>query len=146
MAVSMFKDINWADDEYLSADKLNAMVANTRYLFERAPKMYYNSYAVKKDTGIKIACGAYTIAPGKAHLFRRTIYFGSFFTTGCKPVIVNGITSPSNRRMIPSMYGIQGEGYVPDHRGFVACVNTSTTEKAHYLNKQIYFNWIAVGY
>lgn len=146
MAVSTFKDVNWGNNEYLSADKLNTMVANTRYLFERAPKMYYNSYAVKKDTGVKIACGAYTIAPGKGHLFRRTIYFGSFFTTGSKPVIVTGITSPSNRRMIPSMYGIQGEGYVPDHRGFVACVNTSTTEKAHYLKKQIYFNWIAMGY
>jgi hypothetical protein len=146
LAVSSFKDVNWGPNEYLATDKLNTMVSNTRYLFERAPKLYYNSYSIKKNTGIKIACGTATIAPGKVNLYRKTINFGSFFTVGSKPVIVTGVTSPYNRRMITSIYGIQGEGYVPDHRGFVACANTSTTEKSHYLKKQIYFNWIAMGY
>jgi hypothetical protein len=146
MAVTSFKDVTWGANEYLSTDKLNTMVSNTRYLFERAPKLYYNSYGVKKDTGIKIACGTATIAPGKGHSYRKTILFGSFFTAGSKPVIVTSVTSPFNRRMILSHYGIQGTGYVPDHRGFIVWANTATTEKAHYLAKQIYVNWIAMGY
>lgn len=146
MAVSSFKDVNWGPNEYLATDKLNTMVSNTRYLFERAPKLYYNSYSIKKDTGIKIACGTATIAPGKAHYYKKTIYFGSFFTSGSKPVIVTSVTSPYNRRMILSHWGIQGEGYVPDHRGFIACAATATLEKSHYLSKQIYVNWIAMGY
>ena len=82
MAVSAFKDVNWAPNEYLATDKLNTMVSNTRYLFERAPKLYYNSYSIKKDSGIKIACGTATIAPSKAHYYTKTINFGSFFTVG----------------------------------------------------------------
>lgn len=145
MAVSSFKDINWSPNEYLATDKLNLMVSNTRYLFERAPKLYYNAYSTKKDTGVRIACGTSTIAPGKGHYYRKTINFGSFFTIGSKPVIVTSVTSPYNRRMILCHYGIQGEGYVPDHRGFIARATTSTLEKSHYLHKQIYVNWIAIG-
>jgi len=147
MAVTSFKDINWSDNEYLATDKLNTMVSNTRYLFERAPKLYYNSYSVKKDTGIRIACGTTTIAPKKnEHYYNKTINFGSFFTAGSRPVIVTSVTSPYNRRMILSHWGIQGTGYVPDHRGFVVCAATATMEKSHYLSKQIYINWIAMGY
>lgn len=146
MAVTAFKDVNWGANEYLATDKLNTMVSNTRYLFERAPKLYYNSYSIKKDTGIKIACGTSTIAPGKAHYYTKTINFGSFFTVGSKPVIVTSVTSPYNRRMILSHWGIQGTGYVPDHRGFIVCAATATLEKSHYLAKQIYVNWVAMGY
>lgn len=146
MTVSAYKDINWSANEYLATDKLNTMASNSRYLFERAPKLYYNSYSVKKDTGIKIACGTATIAPGKSHYYKKTIYFGSFFTAGSKPVVITSVTSPYNRRMILSQYGIQGEGYVPDYRGFVAVAATATLEKSHYLAKQIYVNWIAMGY
>lgn len=146
MTVSSFKDVNWSANEYLATDKLNTMVSNTRYLFERAPKLYYNSYSLKKDSGIKIACGTATIPPSKAKQYAKTINFGSFFTTGSKPVVVTSITSPYNRRLCISHYGIQGTGYVPDHRGFVAIVAVATTEKSHYLNKQIYVNWIAMGY
>ena len=147
MAVNSFKDVNWAANEYLATDKLNTMAANTRYLFERAPKLYYNSYSVKKDTGVRIACGTTTIPPKKGqHYYTKTVNFGSFFTVGCKPVIVTAVTSPFNRRMILSHWGIQGTGYVPDHRGFVVCAATATKEKSHYLSKQIYVNWLAMGY
>jgi hypothetical protein len=146
LAVSAFKDVNWAPNEYLATDKLNTMVSNTRYLFERAPKLYYNSYSIKKDTGLRIACGTTTIAPSKAHYYKKTVNFGSFFTSGSKPVIVTSVTSPYNRRIILSHYGIQGEGYVPDHRGFIVVGATATLEKSHYLSKQIYINWIAMGY
>lgn len=146
MAVASYKDVNWGENEYLATDKLNTMASNSRYLFERAPKLYYNSYSVKKDTGIKIACGTATIAPSKAHYYNKTIYFGSFFTAGSSPVVVTSITSPANRRLTLSHWGIQGTGYVPDNRGFIVCVATATLEASHYLTKQIYVNWLAMGY
>lgn len=147
MSVQSFKDVNWGPNEYLATDKLNTMTSNSRYLYERAPKLYYNAYSVKKDTGIKIACGTTTMPPKKNDNYRRkTIYFGSFFTAGSRPIIVTGITSPYNRRLITVNFGIQGEGYVPDHRGFVCAVTTSTIGKGHYIKKQIYINWIAMGY
>ena len=146
MSVSSYKDVNWGANEPVSTDKLNTMTSNSRYLFERAPKLYYNSYSVKKATGLRIACGTTTMAPTKAHYFKKTVNFGSFFTVGSKPVIVTAVTSPYNRRVILSHFGVQGENYVPDHRGFVVVGATATLEKSHYLKKQIYVNWIAMGY
>jgi hypothetical protein len=147
LAVSSFKDVNWSDNEYLATDKLNTMCANSRYLFERAPKLYYNSYGVKKDMGVRIACGTTTVPPKKGqHYYAKTVNFGAFFTAGCKPVVVTSTTTGGNRRMILTQWGIQGVGYVPDHRGFVAALATATLEKSHYLSKTMYVNWIAMGY
>lgn len=146
MTVSSFKDLSWGDNEPISTDKLNTMVSNTRYLFERAPRMYYNAYSVQKDTGVKIACGTATIPPGKGWYFYKTIQFGAFFTAGSRPIIVTSVTSASNRRMILSQYGIQGSAYVPDNRGFTVCAASSTQEKNYSVPKQLYINWIAMGY
>jgi hypothetical protein len=146
VAVSAFKDVVWNANEYISTDKLNTMVSNTRYLFERAPKLYYNAYSVKKDSGLKIACGTITVAASKSKQYARTVSFGTFFTVGCKPVIVTSITSATNRRLTITQYGIQGANYVPDHRGFIGVIAVATTEKNHYLTKQAYINWIAMGY
>jgi hypothetical protein len=76
LAITTYRDVNWAPNEYLSNDKLNAMANNSRYLFERAPKLYYNAYSIKKESGVRIACGTTTMPPTKAHGARKTIYFG----------------------------------------------------------------------
>ena len=146
MAVSSFKDVNWGANEYLATDKLNTMASNSRYLFERAPKLYYNAYSVKKDTGVKIACGVVTFAAGKKTLYSKTVNFGSFFTVNSRPIIVTGLYSGSNRRIVTTYTGIQGAGYAPDHRGFVCYLGTATLEKSHYIFKSTYVNWIAMGY
>jgi hypothetical protein len=147
VAVSAFKDLSWNDDDTADKDKLNLMVANTRYLFERAPKLYFNGYGVKKDTGIKIASGTAVIPPKKATSQLINIYFGSFFTPGCKPVITNGIVSHYNGRIIPTMYALQGVGFVPDHTGFVSRLGmVETNSTVNYFVKTMYLHWIAVGY
>lgn len=146
MAVSQFKDMNWGPNEPVATDKLNTMISNTRYLYERQPRLYYNAYSVKKSAGIRIASGTVSVPANKGNYHTQNVNFGSFFTIGCKPVITTGICSPYNRRIIPTYWGFSGKGYSPDHRGFVVCVTTADLSKNHYLKKRVYLNWIAFGY
>lgn len=147
MAVSQFKDVSWGVNEDLATDKLNTMSANTRYLFERAPKLLFTNYGAKKDTGIKIACGVATVAATKATYRYVTIPFGSFFTVGCKPAITTGIHSPAQSGLVCNFAGISGLAYTPDHRGFVArVVARELNSKMNYIMKTSYLHWIAMGY
>lgn len=146
MAVSSYRDVNWGNNEILATDKLNTMASNTRYLFERAPKMYYNAYGVRKDTGVKIAAGVCTFAPSKSTIQSKTVSFGSFFTVNSRPVITTGIYSGGNRRIVVTYNGIQSVGWTPDHRGFVAHLSVATLEKGHYIYKPTYVNWMAIGF
>lgn len=147
MAVTQYKDISWADNEPLDTNKLNTMVSNSRYLFERAAKLYYNAYGTNKDTGIKIACGAATIPPTTGNGISVNTYFGSFFTPGCQPVITVSITSSYNRRVIPTIYGLSGASSIPDHRGFVGVIAANElTAASNHIYKTMHLNWIAMGY
>jgi hypothetical protein len=147
LAVTQYKDVSWADGEPLDTNKLNTMVSNSRYLFERAAKVYYNAYGVHKDNGIKIACGTNTIPPVQAYSTSITVYFGSFFTPGCRPIVSTSITSSYNRRIIDTINGISGASALPDHRGFIAhLAAVELNDKANYLVRSMHLNWIAMGY
>lgn len=147
MAVTSFKDLAWGPIEQIETAKLNDMAANTRYLFERAPKLLYTAYGAKKDVGLKILCGTATIVATKSPTRIFTVPFGSFFTTGSKPVVVTGIVSPYNGGLIATTYGISGGAYSPDHRGFVArVVARELSSKSNYIFKNSYLHWIAMGY
>jgi hypothetical protein len=146
MAVVSFKDVTWGNEQIETA-KLNDMAANTRYLFERAPKLLYTAYGAKKDVGLKILSGTATVVATKSNIRYVTIPFGSFFTTGSKPVIVNGIYSPNQVGLVTTMHGISGSAYVPDHRGFVARVAArELSTKSNYIMANCYLHWIAMGY
>jgi hypothetical protein len=102
---------------------------------------------MKKSSGVKVAAGVALIPPKKATSQKIRIHFGSFFTTGCKPVVTLGIMSPHNGRLIPTMHGISGINHVPDHRGLIARICVSEfNSKVNYFVKRGYLNWIAVGY
>lgn len=123
------------------------MAQNSRYLLERAPKLYYNAYNVKKDTGVKIACGVVSVAPTRAMETTVSVNFGSFFSAGTRPIPVTSLTTQSNMRIIETTYGFGGLGSVPDHRGFysrIAAVEVYQALKT--ISKTCWLNWIAMGY
>jgi hypothetical protein len=123
------------------------MAQNSRYLLERAPKLYYNAYNVKKDTGVKIACGVTAVPPTKGTSVTVTVNFGSFFSPGTRPIPVTSLTSRFNTRVIETTYGFGGITSVPDHRGFLCRVAATeiygTSKNIPYT---LYLNWIAMGY
>lgn len=148
MAVASFQDVTWNPGDPTDRAKLNRMAQNSRYLFERAPKLYYNAYNVKKDVGVKLACGVVAIPATKNTGADITVNFGSFFSVGTRPIPVTGITSPGgNFRILETTHGLGGLATVPDHRGFVARIAaTEIYGTTKNIWKTLYLNWIAMGY
>ena len=145
MAVSSFKDVYWGN-EFVDTDKLNVMAENTRYLFERAPKLYYNAFGVRRDTGIKIACGVASIPPSKSSTATISVNFGTFFTTGSRVVVATSVTAGYQGKILPTLYGLSGPGYLPDHRGFHARITTFEWQpKNNHVIRTAYLNWLAMG-
>jgi hypothetical protein len=149
MAVTQFKDISWNPNEPIDVNKLNTMASNARYFFERAPKLYYNSYGVQKDTGIKIASGVATVPPNNVDYNLVNVYFGSFFTPGCNPVINIGCMSPVQGRIMLTFVSLNGHGssVAPDHRGFIARLGLADKNPAtQYFVTSVFIHWTAFGY
>lgn len=145
MAITEFKDINWSGDEPLDTAKLQAMVSNTRYLFERMPKLYYNAYGGKRDVGIKIAAG-HTYYTAYAAAGRWVpVYFGSFFTVGCRPVITLTVHTATNYGMSSRVMSIDWTSAIPDHRGFQAGIYTAGPRLTDQI-KPGWVGWHAIGY
>lgn len=147
MAVASYQDVAWNSADPLDRAKLNLMAQNSRYLLERAPKLYYNAYNIKKDTGVKLACGVVTVPSTKGMEMTVTVNFGSFFSAGTRPIPVTSLTTQTNMRIIETTYGFGGLGSVPDHRGFhcrVAAVEVFQALKT--ISKTCWLNWIAMGY
>lgn len=146
MAVTSFKDVAWAN-EAITTDKLNVMSANTRYLFERAPKLLFTAYGAKRDTGVRIASGVATCAATTANSRQVNIPFGSFFSVGCKPVITTGIHSVGQGGLVLVHSGLSGSQYQPDNRGVRVTVSArELNSKYNHILKTSYIHWMAMGY
>lgn len=93
------------------------MASNIRYVMETTPKVSFDHEGVRRNRGIKLLFGSEIVQPANRWNQTREIYFGNYFSAGCKPVV------------IPTHYGLPqtgvniapkglGETKLPDHRGF----------------------------
>ncbi len=98
------------------------MANNDQWLFEHITKMRYQG-AVTKNDGLKILAGKAYYGPNDTNDRQDcTVYFGSFFSTGCFPVVVavNEVNTNGFRRLV-TVRSISGSQI--DHRGFIAHVS-----------------------
>lgn len=121
------------------------MCANDQWLYEQMPRMSYYAGGVKRTSGIRIAAGHAVLFPNKTHATSDNIYFGGFFSQGCRPVVL----ATSNNHRQPHMWiwtaGIGDRvsaNYYPDDRGFSLNVHVDTG----VITGSFAVAWIAVGY
>lgn len=141
MAMNEFVPMSW-NGEPISTDKLNQMCNNTQYLFDRSPRIRYATNGITRDTGLKVLAGKTSYPTVQANYVYLPVYFGSFFSSGCRPVVVATVEAPfgghRNRVMV---YGFNGVEI--DQTGFQAVV---TTEAVPTLGPGGWVHWSAVGY
>lgn len=143
MAANDYKPVSW-NGEPITNLKLNQMANNTQYLFERAPRIRYSGAGLTRDTALKIISGKSPF-PIKTNMdwVDTNIYFGSFFSAGCKPVVVATVeTTGGWLRKYVSLRGFGGE---IDHTGFIAHVVTHESFADH-INSVGWVHWTATGY
>lgn len=118
MASDNFEDVLWGKEK-ISADKLNAMTANDRWVYEHAIQGYYDVYGIARETGLTIRAGYVKASPTESLSLFADHYFPKPFLPGTRPVIVLGFVSGGPLNIVVAARGLDGRG-IPDHRGFRA--------------------------
>jgi hypothetical protein len=147
LAATPYKPTTWADEPVFK-DKLNQMTNNDQWLYENTPRLNFNTYGVKRTSGVKIMA-AIAIIPASGKAWSNTTFnFGTFFSSGCRPVVVTGtqVTGPSAWRQHVVITGLVGD-YAPDHRGFRAHAGADKgTSVNNVINERIFVHFIAIGW
>jgi hypothetical protein len=146
MAAKEFAPLTWNDNEPLFMEKLNQMANNEQYLFENMPKMYYNAHGVKKSTGVRILSSVVGIpANSKSPNGSARYYFGNFFSSGCRPLVVASVNSYPQGRYHLNTRGI--DTFWPDHRGFEARIAADELNpKNNKISATVWIPFVAIGW
>lgn len=146
MAATQYKPVVWGE-EPVDTGKLNQMANNTQYVYEMTPRMLFNAYGVKKTNAVKIISGI-AIVPANGALWSSVdVSFGTFFTPGCKPVVVVSRQPTSGKWRFHTLARGLSENNI-DHRGVkIACgadyYGTSTKNVCDVPNT---VHYIAIGW
>lgn len=123
------------------------MTNNDQWLYENMPRMKFNTYGINRNTGLKML-SLIAIAPANKSLWTSTtVNFGTFFSSGCKPVIVTGTQPTSGKWRYHTI--IKGIGtYYPDHRGVEVHVGADYygTSTKNTVDSKVYVHIIAIGW
>ena len=146
MAALPYAPTSWSDNEPILTDKLRQMSNNDQYLFEQLSTVYYNANAIKKTSGMKIMASTVSVSPNlSSPNGMATFYFGTFFTVGCKPMVIASINSYPQGRFHLNTRGIGT--FWPDHRGFevrIAADELNTANNKIY--NRVWVMFIAMGF
>lgn len=145
MTATPYKPVSW-NDRSLSTERLQQMANNDQWLFENSPRIRYSANNITRDSGLKVIAGktAYAAQPTLDYT-NVEVYFGSFFTVGCRPSVSTTVeTSLSGNRKFASIRGFGGQEV--DYRGFIAHVTAHETVNHPWGISGGWVHWIAIGY
>lgn len=113
----VYKRLNWAK-EPVSSQKLNDMVGNDDFLFEKMITGYYNVAGIVRDSGLEIRTGFVKGIATQANSFWASHYYPKPFLPGARPVILCAVASASAMLYVLGTRGLDGRA-IADHRGFL---------------------------
>jgi hypothetical protein len=146
LSATPYRPLSWHSNEPVYEQKINQMVNNIQWLFERSPRMSYRAHGVRRNEGIKIAAGtAFFPANGKRSFQSEHVDFGGFFSAGCEPIVVTGHVVNGSRLV---HIGVRGRGRKhPNHLGMVLTAQINARSDKHQkFSSSCHANWVAVGY
>lgn len=145
MASTPFVPTSWGE-EPITTDKLQVMSSNDQWLFENTPKISFSNMGVTKASGSKILTGGTYVPPNNKISVRSTAYFGTYFSPGCRPIVVASVFAYPQMRIACSIAGI-GSIACPDHRGCVFYIWAGDfNPKYAILKHAVRISWIAMGF
>lgn len=116
MATS-YRRLSWGSGP-ITAEKLNAMVENSDFLYERMMRGHWTMWGVTKETNLRIQ-GIVMSVPDQINNVSRFVnaYWPKPFTPGCSPIISTGLYYTDKIGVFTGIRNISG-GPFPDNAGF----------------------------
>lgn len=145
--MTAYEPVSWTDDELITADKLNKMTTNDKYLSEQVIVQQYNAYNIVKTDGLRILTGIVGLPASTNRQISKEIGFGSFFTIGCRPSVQATLATIDQYRSFVAIKGLGVNNLRPDHTGFQVVINAdplAATKK--YFPTTVHVHWMAIGY
>lgn len=145
MASTQFKQITFGN--VVKAEDFQQLSNNIQYVYENMPTVFYNlNGSVKKSSGCKILAGTVNIAPKVVPSWGFGVYFGSFFSEGCHPIVTANIMTNVQTKILMNIYGLD-KTRTPDSKGFVAnCIADNNTKVNQLPGNGFTVSYIAIGY
>ena len=128
MASTPFRHVTWGE-EPVSKAKLEQMTSNDEYLLDNMMRASFRNLGGTKNTGLKFLGGSVYLPANKKDSTWANVYFGNFFSPGCRPVVVATPAMYPTQQVTCNIHGI-GQIQNPDHRGFVVYCWIANTNKA----------------
>jgi hypothetical protein len=141
---SSYAPVEWTPGP-ITLPGLQQMANNEQYLFENLPTMRYSAPGIARTGGIRVAAGIMPFGSTKQNYLDMNIYFGNFFTSGCRPVVNTTVHSFYRGRKFCSIEGLAGATTV-DSRGFLAVIcSVEPVGSDNGIHGGI-LHWTAIGY
>jgi hypothetical protein len=141
--LSDYTELRWNVGETTSRQKLNQMVDNTHNLWLKRIEASYKGWGVTRTSGLKIAAGIEGVGPEKVAIMTHQIYFGNFFTPGCRPAVVATTATTRHGYSYTTTRGLAGGEAHATHNGFRVLI---ALPKGETFLQRVFVNWMAVGY
>lgn len=139
--------VAWGD-EPVSVEKLHQMATNDQALFEMKPSAAIRHEGVSRSKGMKSLAGSQLFQPSNTWSQSVDLYFGNFFSVGCKPIVIPVIYGFPQTASYIHPKGLSGTK-IPDHRGFSVYVRSNERGGGGLngkLTQPFYIQYIAMGY
>lgn len=132
--------------EPITAQKLNDMVDNMDYLYEKMLTGYYDINGLTRDSGLTIRIGHVKVPQTENTANDVVHFFSRPFMPGTRPVVLISLASEYFNRIFIAMRGLDGRA-TADHRGFVATFSQDRTPggPTEYSGEQ-FLQYVAFGY
>lgn len=132
--------------EMITTQKMNQMTNNDQWLFENTPRIRYNAAGITRDQSLKVMSGKTPFTISSIDYENVNVYFGSFFSAGCKPVVTAVVeTTGGWLRKFLTIRGANGGEL--DNTGFIAHITThEPTGVGNQIEAGGWVHWTAVGY
>lgn len=144
-----FIPVSWADDEDITAAKLNQMTSNDIYLEEHTLPQSYSYLGLAKNDGLKMACGVEAIGPSSAREITHSVQFPrGHFTYQSRPVVTATLATVGPNRMFVVIRGNNPSSARPDDTGFTVILNSDPLDlkSTNFNPRTVHVHWIAIGY
>lgn len=142
-----YRDVSWGDDEDIRSAKLNRMSQSIRYLKEQQVPIQYKAFTgVNKSEGLRIACGILHVPPAPGPYIIANVHFGTYFTVGCNPVVLNTLMIRDQRHVTLTMQGIGVGNSRPDHTGFTNVIQAIKDGQQNPFPLAMTIHWMAIGW
>lgn len=144
--MSNYKPLSWTNAETITLDKIKQMSDNDQALKDSQVVGLWRGDGISINKGIKILAGRVLVQASTGITSVSNVSFGNFFSQGCEPIVLLGVVSNYERRVIPSSQG--WSTMRPDHRGMniTTHVLQMLSPDQNNIGKAFYVDYLVLGY